>query len=187
MDPAFLKTIFIAITSSVPSISQNSKKSESGFSGNMSSAPFSPFSNFWMAVITEPRIVRSCTNIGTHTVTPLSVPHSEKYLQAYVLDEGLIYRVEYLLKKMDCKSITLQVKLEKDDNGIFSNNRTFPKNEIFSKKEKNSVQESNSKKSIEISRDKNNLKSSEKDENEAISGVFEDFKWFRNLQSWSCV
>ena len=102
LDPSFLKTFLIAVLSSSTSATTSSSST--------SSLPLFPstYSSYWMAITTDPKIVHSCSVSTFSTLISekshfMCVPHSEKYLQAYVLDGKLLDRILFLLKKIDPK------------------------------------------------------------------------------------
>jgi hypothetical protein len=160
LDPAFLKTFLISVLFS-SNFHRFVQSSTSTFFSHSSTA----YSSFWLAIITDPKIVRSCVSTAASSPHVLeknvhySVPNSDMYLQAYVRDDFFLHRLCDILEKMDSK-FCAQIEIRKDE------------------------------REIELEKGKRNDDRSEIDFSGNISPINlendnENEKWMKELKSWS--
>ena len=125
-----------------------------------------------MAIITDPKIVHSCcVSTAASSILEkkyfLSVPYSDKYLQAYVQDESLLNDVLCILKKLDPMFIEDKETLV---------GRGKKEVDVKNKNEKENENKKENKKEKEKEKEK-----------ERESDFNNDFKWYRNLENWSYI
>lgn len=156
LDPSFLKTFLISVLSSSSTFHrfvQSSTSASTSFSVSSTSS-----SSFWLAIITDPKIVRSCvstTGLSSHVLernVHYSVPNADMYLQAYVRDDVFLQRLSDLLGKIDSQ-YCVKIEIENEEK----------------------IKEKQKEKRIDI-------KKEDEKENEN-----ENEKWMKELKSWSML
>jgi hypothetical protein len=103
LDPAFLRTFLISVLYS----SSNFHRFVQSPTSTSFSVSSSTYSSFWLAITTDPKIVRSCVSTAasfSHVLEKnvhYSVPNADLYLQAYIRDDVFLQRLSDILEKMD--------------------------------------------------------------------------------------